>query len=165
MAWFQERGVPMTGLYSGPVSRQQRELYASLGVMAAQVMVAASRVLSEDGLEPIDKRVLSRTADLLRAQARAIRFVESGGTGHAPRKLAASSVATGLMFPERPADPETLAKEFDKVAADVARLASRKVTRATAQDLYERFAQMALTARSSAGSSGHRRPKVGLPAL
>src|SRR6267378_5301782 len=105
--------------YVGPRSRQQRELYASIGVMAAQVVVAASRIMTRERLEPIDKRVLSRTVDLLHAQARAIRFVDSGGSGQAPLRLAASSVTTGLIFPERPADAEALAKEFDKVAAEV----------------------------------------------
>src|SRR6266581_1499000 len=83
-------------------TRQLREELATIGLLAAQVMVAAVHVRNGEGLDPTDREVLERTADLFRNLVDRIKFIQSGGQGKAAETMLSAGATTDLVLPEQP---------------------------------------------------------------
>ena len=138
-------------------TRQLREEFASIGLLAAQVVVAAARVRDGEGLDPVDRRGIQTAARLFRSFAARIRFVSSGGVGEAPHTLLSTGVTNEVILSEvLPTDPEEVARSFDEIAGMLDQLVANNPTKDLATQLYERFSIIAERARVGAASSGHQ---------
>jgi hypothetical protein len=144
--------------------RSKREGFAALNLLAAQVVAAASRVLGGDKLDEIDNGAIGRAIDFYISQAAVIRYVERGGNGPAPKKLASFGLGSDILLEKQPRseDPEHTAQSFERVASDLKEFKAHQDV-ARAKRIYRRFGQLARAARAQAGSAGHRRSSVGLP--
>jgi hypothetical protein len=145
-------------------TRQMREEFATIGLLAAQVLAAAARARDGEDLDSVDKRALNAASQVFRSFARRIRFVTSGGTGEAPHTLLSAGVTNDVVLPKSlPADPEKIALAFDEIASELDQLASGQAPPRLAADIYGRFKKIAERARVGAGSSGHQSARPNTP--
>lgn len=156
----QARLAPITFGFAGVVAeptRHQREDFSSIGLLAAQVMMAAAHVRDGQKVDSTDQEILRRTSELFRSSAARIRFVQSHGQGTSPRSMLSTGLSTDILFAdESPSDPEEIAKYYDAVAEKLDLLAACKLPSTDVQVLYSIFQSIADRARAQAGSSGHR---------
>jgi hypothetical protein len=100
----------------------ERRGRVNLGLLAAQVALAAAR--RRDGLD-LDRseRLLVEEAGLLfRELAARLRFVAAGGRGPVGRPLVPASVADSVVFPEGRVGVEAMARRYERLGADLDRL-------------------------------------------
>jgi hypothetical protein len=145
---------------------QVREQLAAVGLLAAQVAMAAARLRDGLPLDSTDRRVLARMIDLFRSEAKRIRAVSQGGGLPTPRAMLTTGIGDELVLPKASTDdPEEVAAVFDEVAAELeaATATHPSITAQSAADLYERFSGIAERAREWSGSPGHRPPPSTLP--
>ena len=152
---------PAGDLHEWP--RHKREDFTGINLLAAQVAAAASRVIEGEVLDDADRRAIGRVADLYRSQAEVIRYVERGGTGQAPLKLASIGLNADVLLANPPTseDPERTAKSFDRVVTVLNEFAANP-SQDRAATIYGQFRELARVARALAGSPGHRPSKVSL---
>jgi hypothetical protein len=135
--------------------RNAREEVASIGLMAAQVVIASRRVLAGLPLDDSDKRTLRQVSKFMREEADAIQFVNtSGEEGKAPSRLAASEIGPEVILSEHGVgQPERVVKALKDIAKNLNRLA-RTPSSELAEEIFRVFSHLAGYSRSASGSSG-----------
>jgi hypothetical protein len=127
-----------------------------MGLLAAQVMVAAAHVRNREALDSTDQEVLVRTADLFRSLADRIRFIQSGGQGKAAETMLSVGATADLVLPEQPPkSTDEMIAFYEALVQELDSLAKPGATPAQAEEIYRRFSSIAERARARAGSSGH----------
>lgn len=143
------------GIVAEP-TRHQREDLSSIGLLAAQVMMAAVHARDSQKVDATDQEILRRTAELFRSSAARIRFVQSRGQGTTPRSMLSTGLNTDILFADQsPSDPEKIAKYYDEIAEKLDLLAACELPAEDVQTVYSMFQSIADRARAQAGSSGH----------
>jgi hypothetical protein len=129
----------------------QREELAALALLASGVVVATRRVLTGLKFDDIDQGILDRATQYLKAEADALRFVESSGQhGQAPSHLASSGAATQMLLERaRLSDTESL----DRLVGQLLQL-SKTADRKMAKHLFNVFSNLTDVAIAAGGSSG-----------
>jgi hypothetical protein len=152
-----------TGVVAEP-TRHLREELAAIGLLAAQVMMAAAHVRDGEGLDAMDREVLKITSRAFRSFAERILFVHNRGQGAGARGMLSAGVTNDVVLPdEHPADPVEIARFYEDLAEKLDSLSAPAATVQDARDIYVRFQTIAERARASAGSSGHELPSSSTP--
>src|SRR6266851_6003289 len=142
-----------------------REQLAAVGLLAAQVALAAARLREGLPLDSTGRRVVNRMVDLCRTEAKRIRVISQGGSVHTPRAMLSAGVGDELVLPDASTeDPEEVASAFDQLANELEKvIGKRQITNQAASKLYVEFSRIAERAREWSGSPGHRPPASGVP--
>jgi hypothetical protein len=126
----------------------------ALGVLAAQVAMAAHRVVSGTGLDDADTRALSRARHILSEAVEAAHFASSGGrTGAAPSNFHAFNSTMRTVMSEVPDGDAVTA--LQTLADHVARLQD-ELSEDSARLVERVFASLSENATSSASIPGER---------
>jgi len=140
------------------VSRARREAAAEVGLLAARVVVAARRVLSEMSLDDSDRKALQAASDHLLDEAATLRYVEKRGRGASgPTRLAPTTLTAGVLREiEAANDSERHRSEIVSALARQLEEFKTSPRRETAEYLAHVFSRLAAKARAITGSSGDR---------
>lgn len=142
---------------SSKAGRAARERVSGLGLVGAQIMMAAARVRDGGRVEPDERELILDAADQFEAIAGRMSYL-AGRKGTMPRVPPFSTGATNsIVFGSTRVAPDKMVAVYERLASELKRLANNKLKADDAGRLYTRFRGYVERSRKDAIATWHRR--------